>query len=121
MSFAAGVLQPRARCAWHALGRQEDCFRGGVDKLSLVGPDSTCGGAACLQNTVCCHRRSGQTHGAVTRAKTFSEFGAPQRRVTDSLLIFNAVMFAAQLLTKQGLTAAGAKVRHAFTSPVGIC
>ena len=57
---------------------------------------------------ICCCRGSG----SVTRAKTFSDFGAPQRRVTDSLLIFNAVMFAAQLLTKQGLTAAGAKVSH---------
>jgi len=47
----------------------------------------------------------------VTRAKGSSEFGAPQRRVTDSLLVLNAVMFAAQLLTKQGLTAWGAKVR----------
>jgi len=47
----------------------------------------------------------------VIRAKGSSEFGAPQRRVTDSLLVLNAVMFAAQLLTKQGLTAWGAKVR----------
>ena len=121
MSLAAGVLQLRARCAWHASARQKDCFQGAVDKLSLVGLDSTCGGAACSQNTVCCRRRPGQTHGAITRAKTFSEFGAPQRRVTDSLLIFNAVMFAAQLLTKQGLTAAGIKVPHTFISTIDMC
>lgn len=50
-----------------------------------------------------------RTHRSLTRAKGSSEFGAPQRRVTDSLLVLNAVMFAAQLLTKQGLTAWGAK------------
>ena len=116
MSLAAGVLQPRARCTWHALGRRKDCFQGGVNKLSFVSLDSTGSGAACSQNSICCCRRSGQTRGAVTRTKTFSQFGAPQRRVTDSLLIFNAIMFAAQVLTKQGLTAAGAKVPHHFTS-----
>lgn len=50
-----------------------------------------------------------RAHRRVTRAKSSAEFGAPQRRVTDSLLVFNAIMFAAQLLTKQGLTVWGAK------------
>ena len=47
MSLAAGVLQPRARCTWHALGRRKDCFQGGVNKLSFVSLDSTGSGAAC--------------------------------------------------------------------------
>lgn len=63
------------------------------------------------KQTYCCSRRE-----VVPRAKTFSDFGAPQRRLTDSLLIFNAVMFAAQLLTKQGLTVACAKVPRTFTA-----
>ncbi len=58
-----------------------------------------------------CFLLHSRTHRSVTRAKGSSEFGGPQRRVTDSLLVLNAVMFAAQLLTKQGLTAWGAKVR----------
>lgn len=55
---------------------------------------------------LCCCR----THRQVTRATNSSEFGSARRRVTDSLLVFNAVMFAAQLITKQGLTVWGAKV-----------
>lgn len=50
-----------------------------------------------------------RTHRQVTRATNSSEFGSARRRVTDSLLVFNAVMFAAQLITKQGLTVWGAK------------
>ena len=58
----------------------------------------------------CCKHQVSRVCRPYKRAKTFSEFGAPQRRITDILLIFNAVMFAAQLLTKQKLTAAGIKV-----------
>lgn len=38
------------------------------------------------------------------------DFGAPERRVTDVLLVLNAAVFLAQLATKQRLTAWGIKV-----------
>ena len=37
------------------------------------------------------------------------EFGSPERRVTDVLLVLNAVVYIAQLATKQRLTAWGIK------------
>ena len=37
-------------------------------------------------------------------------FGSEERRVTDSLLVFNAVMFAAQFFSKDAVTAWGIKV-----------
>ena len=56
-------------------------------------------------SVTCCRRSS-----LMPTAKKFSDFGAPQRRITDGLLILNAVVFAAQLITKQRLTVAGVKV-----------
>jgi hypothetical protein len=38
------------------------------------------------------------------------DFGSPLRRCTDTLLVANAVMFAAQWLTRDALTLWGAKV-----------
>ena len=39
------------------------------------------------------------------------DFGAPDRRVTDILLVLNAAVFVAQLASKDRLTIWGTKVR----------
>ncbi|KAL3133340.1 hypothetical protein ABBQ38_007214 [Trebouxia sp. C0009 RCD-2024] len=81
-----------------------------------------CCGCAAAAGSLCMagfgrpRRPLSRRRGVAPRANTFSDFGAPQRRVTDSLLVFNAVMFAAQLLTKQGLTVAGAKSNVAIAN-----
>lgn len=106
MSSAAVVLQQQAHCAWQALGRREGYFQGGIRKTAFVLRFSM----QIPKDGICCRRS-----GVAPRAKSFSDFGAPQRRLTDSLLVFNTLIFAAQLLTKQRLTVAGIKVHPHVT------
>ena len=53
-------------------------------------------------------RRSAPRAGSQRNA---SDFGAPERRVTDILLVLNAAVYVAQLASKDRLTSWGTKVR----------
>lgn len=49
MSFAAVVLQPRARCASHASEHRKGSSQGSVQRLRVLALEVTCDGDACLQ------------------------------------------------------------------------
>lgn len=44
-------------------------------------------------------------------ARRYGEFGSPERRATDTLLVANVLLFGVQMLSGQLLTAWGIKVR----------
>ncbi|EIE20693.1 rhomboid-domain-containing protein [Coccomyxa subellipsoidea C-169] len=55
------------------------------------------------------HRPKQYGRQATTRTSSRNEFGAPYRRVTDILLVLNAAVYVAQLVSKDKLLLLGAK------------
>lgn len=63
-----------------------------------------------LKTVLPLHRPKQYGRQATTRTSSRNEFGAPHRRVTDILLILNAAVYVAQLVSKDKLLLLGAKV-----------